>query len=115
MTQRMTHVERRERRRQIAEAVAAGMTLGEAARSFGVGTRTAYGACVEYSVRSSPDSAARRHAIADAVADRKDVAAVARDFGVSISLVAASCRECGVPSPARRGGDQFRSTRGGTC
>lgn len=46
----MTHAERRERRKAIAEFVRSGKSPHEAARIFGVGRRTVTDACLEHGV-----------------------------------------------------------------
>lgn len=46
----MTHEEKRQRREEIAKAVATGSSLPEVARRFRVGLRTVYDSCREFDV-----------------------------------------------------------------
>jgi transposase len=47
---RLTHAERRERRKQIATYMRQGKTLGEAAKKFDVTTKTVRDSCQEHGV-----------------------------------------------------------------
>ncbi len=65
----MTHTERRDRRRQIAEAVLCGMEIGKVARDFGIAMAGVYAACREHDVQCALPSTRRRNAILAALRD----------------------------------------------
>lgn len=98
----MTHEERRERRRKMAEYVQrTGCSLDRAAREFGVGIATVHSALVESGVGMTPvrvNGRDRRTRIAEAARERiSDLPSVAKEFGVTVDYVRRAMRENGVP------------------
>jgi transposase-like protein len=101
----MTHDERRERRRQIAEAIRSGSTVAAAMARFGVVRTWVHESCREHGVAVAENEAraagraARRAAIVAAIRSGDAAKRVARRFGLSASRVSKICREEGVPLP----------------
>jgi transposase-like protein len=91
----LTHEERRERRREIAEAVRSGAGIGDVAKQFGVSTATVDIAIKEFGV----DSPKRKGVLARAVemasryADGLTMQQVADEFGVDFGTVAYAIRK----------------------
>jgi|GEM_PF-5470959 len=101
---RLTHPQRAERRRLMAQAVLDGMEHDEVARRFGVSRATVYSACKEsrVPVRDRPtmlthvSRAERRQEMARAVLAGGTLATVAAGFGVTEGTVVNACEEHGV-------------------
>ncbi len=83
----MTHAERRDRRRQIAEAVLCGMEIGKVACDFGVAMAGVYAACREHDVQCALPSARRRNAILAAPRDGYPARDVALMYGVATCVI----------------------------
>lgn len=99
----LSHPERIERRRAIAECVASGrLTLGQAAKEFGVSPSFARKICKEHGVelpmpRPRAERALRRREIAQWIANGGcTLEQAAKEFGASIGYVRTACKEHGV-------------------
>lgn len=97
----MTHPQRRERRRQIADAVRGGRSVVDAATDFGVCLNTVLLACREHGVTERPDittaaAPSRSLAIANAIREGSTVEGAAETFHVGRAVVYSACRSHGV-------------------
>ena len=90
---RLSHKDRRRRRRRIAEAVRAGRNRAELAAEFGVTLANISTACREFGVVIGEILKKRRRQIAKAVKSGKYREDVAAEFGVSLAYVHHACKE----------------------
>lgn len=104
----MTHEQRRERRKRIADAVRAGKTSDEIARQFGTGRETLRRACEENDVPVPCEAPREPHPsgyrIIAALFGDETYTEIAARFGVSeqrVGQIAKKCRDAGVPLPER--------------
>lgn len=106
---KLTHEQRRERRRQMAEAVRAGKDLDVICREFGVGVGTIDDACREFQVVRIGKAAQRQQEIAGAIRRGMPLADVLKQYGVSQGTVIRVCDQFGVARPPTTDGPERRS------
>ncbi|MBE3118323.1 MAG: hypothetical protein IMZ50_06145, partial [Candidatus Atribacteria bacterium] len=97
----MTHLERRERRRLIAERVKGGASVPDASRAFGVTVEMVCRACAEHGVKVLRVSKVleRDAAIVEMVKDGATVAAVLKRFKIGYDSMRKVCSNHGVCVP----------------
>jgi len=96
----MTHAERCERRRQIAETVRGGASLKEACKKHGVTATLVYASCAEHDVDLKLRASPRVLKVIAALQDPgRSLAEIARSFGISpqrVSQIYEEAVTCGI-------------------
>ncbi len=104
---RMSHSDRRQRRRQISDAIANGLSIAEVASQFAICPGTVSDACREFGVspRKLTKSARkkRRRQMSEAISNGLSLAEVASQFGMTSATVRNACREYGVKVSSKPG------------
>jgi transposase len=105
----MTHAERRDRRKAIAEDARAGMGVAELVEKYGVCYGVVHRACADEGVRilksrAHPLSATTYHVLAELFRPGVSLRTVSEKFHVSrerVHQIYRNARDAGIPVPAR--------------
>lgn len=100
----MTHDEQRERRKNIADDLAGGMTVSELAIKYQVSPQTIYLAAHEYNVRWPRDIKPSNYQVIGLFQRGKSVPQVAQELRISrqaVDQTIQAARAAGVPLPRR--------------
>jgi hypothetical protein len=106
----VTHHERAERRRHIAEDVVAGVTQAAVLEKHGVSSDTLRQACIEHGVKCPmvyAERATRRKRIAEELAAGVDEFAIATKYGVAMSFVVRIRTTSGIKAARRLCGSTY--------
>lgn len=98
----LTHEQRRERRKQMADAVMAGQDVGEVANQFGVGVHTVYAAIQEFRPKGKhAGSIIRQASVVTAVKEGEPIASVATRLGITEAYARALAIQGGAVIPRK--------------